>query len=175
MQEWRAVVGYEGLYEVSSNGDVRSLPTVSKARATKVRVLKPSIDKIGYVYVSLTKDKKVKRCTVHRLVAAAFIDNPDGKEQVDHIDGNKGNNAVCNLRWSTRSENIRNPNTHWRISGENAVGARKVRCIESGAIYCSAAEASRSLGFKKLAVKNAIARGHKCGGYHWEYLEGGRK
>lgn len=168
--EWRPVVGYEGLYEVSSCGEVRSLPNVSKARVTKVRVLKPAVDKIGYVYVCLTKDKKTKRCTVHRIVAKAFIENKGNKEQVDHIDGNKTNNNAANLRWATRSENLMNPSTHWRRSGENAIGAKRVRCIETGEVYFSASEASRSLGFKKLAVKNAIARKGKCGGYHWEYI-----
>ena len=70
--------------------------------------MKEKIGEIGYVRVGLTKNKKTKFFLIHRLVAKAFIPNPENKPQVDHFDRNKSNNILCNLRWATRGENQRN-------------------------------------------------------------------
>lgn len=96
---WRSVVGYENLYEVSSNGDIRSLYRYKKT-------LKHSISKNGYHTVELFKDGKGKRLLVHRLVAEAFIPNLDMFPQVNHIDENKNNNSVSNLEWCTAKYNM---------------------------------------------------------------------
>lgn len=93
----RDVVNYEGLYTINSNGDVFSVAKNLQLRAATV--------KDGVLKVCLTKDGIAKRKSVHRLVAEAFIPNPDNKPQVDHIDGNKHNNSVHNLRWCTNQEN----------------------------------------------------------------------
>ena len=95
MEEWRAVVGYEGKYEVSSFGNVRS----SKG------LLNGSVKRNGYKQVILCFQRPIKHINIHRLVAVAFIPNPDNKPQVNHIDGNKLNNNVTNLEWVTGSEN----------------------------------------------------------------------
>jgi hypothetical protein len=87
-------------YEISSVGRVRNSKTG--------RVLKTQPRKDGYVGVQLSKDGKYKNLLMHRLVALAFIENPLGKPDVDHIDRNKSNNSVDNLRWSTTSENLMN-------------------------------------------------------------------
>jgi hypothetical protein len=101
----KAIKGYEGLYEVNTEGNVHSL---NYNRTGKVRELKPGITRHGYYYVILCKDGKKKLHTVHRLVAEAFIDNPENKSQVDHKDRNKLNNKVDNLRWASHSENCLN-------------------------------------------------------------------
>ncbi|MBF0675569.1 HNH endonuclease [Pseudomonas sp.] len=97
----QAIAGYEGLYEVSQCGQVISL-------RGRIKVLKPSIKKCGYAYVGLWSAgaKKPAYCRVHRLVAEAFIPNPDEKTDVNHKDGIKTNNDFQNLEWMTRSENI---------------------------------------------------------------------
>ena len=96
---WRAVSVFTN-YEVSSVGRIRNSKTG--------RVLKNQTRKDGYVGVLLSKDGKSKNLLTHRLVALAFIENPLEKPDVDHIDRNRANNSIDNLRWSTTSENLMN-------------------------------------------------------------------
>jgi hypothetical protein len=93
---WKPVVGYEGLYEVSQNGDIRN--------SRKNKILKPILTPRGYYRISLYKGGG-KIFFVHRLVAMAFIDNTLNKKEVNHINGNKIDNNVNNLEWCTRKEN----------------------------------------------------------------------
>ena len=106
---WKDIEGYEGLYQVSNFGDIKSLPKVRRNRSgtyiQKEKLLKLSNTSTGYKKVELYKDKKRKSFKVHRLVAQAFIPNPENKREVNHIDGNKHNNKVNNLEWVTSSEN----------------------------------------------------------------------
>ena len=106
---WKDIEGYEGLYQVSTCGNVKSLPKVRRngtgTYIQKERLLKPSNTSTGYKKVELCKDGKRKGFKVHRLVAIAFIPNPDNKPEVNHIDGNKINNNIDNLEWVTSSEN----------------------------------------------------------------------
>ena len=110
---WKAVVGYEGLYEVSNLGRVKSLETMvvcrGGMRTRPSKMLKPSGQ--FHLGVTLCKDGKVKRKSIHRLVAEAFIPNPENKPVVDHIDTDAKNNCVENLRWVTTQENCMNPLT----------------------------------------------------------------
>lgn len=100
--EWRTVVGYEGLYEVSSAGDVVALPKKTHKRRIK---LTKGISWDGYYQVGLWKNGKSKTTKVHKIVAKTFIDNPFQKPCINHIDGDKLNNSVENLEWCTNSEN----------------------------------------------------------------------
>lgn len=99
-EEWRPVVGYEGIYDVSNFGRVKSY------LRGKVHLLKYQVDAQGYVIVTLYRNGHEKRAKVHILVAQAFIPNPGNKPQVNHIDGNKANPHVSNLEWVTPSENM---------------------------------------------------------------------
>lgn len=114
-EEWRPVVGYEGLYEISNIGNVKSFVKYKQGK-----ILKPAKDTKGYLFVNLQKHKIVKHCSIHRLVALAFIpnDDPEHKTQCNHRDENKQNNTVwinadgsinldkTNLEWVTPSENV---------------------------------------------------------------------
>lgn len=102
MEVWKDVVGYEGLYEVSNAGHVRSLHWYG---GDNVVLLKSNKRKNGYLSLCLTKNGKHKTYLVHRIVAEAFIPNPDGLEMINHKDENKANNKVENLEWCTRSYN----------------------------------------------------------------------
>lgn len=99
MEQWRKVEGYNGRYLVSTDGRVKS----SKSG----RILTQGITHRGYMKVHLCDSDKERNVFVHRLVAEAFIPNPENKPQVNHIDGNKLNNNVENLEWSTPLENVR--------------------------------------------------------------------
>ena len=97
---WKPISGFEGLYEVSNMGRVRSLRRNIVISARKR-------EKDGYVTCNLSKEGSVKCKLVHRLVAETFIPNKESKPEVNHIDGNKQNNSIKNLQWVTASENQR--------------------------------------------------------------------
>lgn len=117
VKTWKAIPGYEGLYEVSNAGNVRSLFRYKKT-------LKPLTNLAGYKHVFLCKNKKSHIMLIHRLVAMAFIDNPQNKPCVNHLDGNKSNNHVTNLEWATYSENERHS---FSVLGKRVYGA--VGCV----------------------------------------------
>lgn len=134
---WKDVVGYEGLYEVSSHGRVRSLPRVyqspedgfnwTKSVEFKEKALR--VKSSGYVDTSLHKNGEALQKSVHRLVAQAFIPNPENKRCVNHIDNNPTNNHVSNLEWVTYKENAQHRDNQMRGAfqrqwGENNVSAK---------------------------------------------------
>lgn len=114
-EEWRDIPGYEGYYQVSNRGRVRSIDRTTMAisswdnkmiyRHYRGSIKKITLKSLGYMQVTLAKEGLHKRELVHRIVALAFIDNPLNKPEINHIDGNKSNNEVDNLEWVTSSEN----------------------------------------------------------------------
>ena len=98
-EDWRDVVGYEGLYQVSNYGRVKSF------QKNYPKIMKSGVQSKGYVQIRLHKNRHSKNCGVHVLVAQAFIFNPAQKSEVDHRNGDKTNNCIWNLNWATRSEN----------------------------------------------------------------------
>lgn len=109
MENWKDIAGYKGRYQVSDMGRVKSI------LFKKELILKHGFNRCGYNYINLSKDKVYVSKTVHRLVALAFISNPENKPQVNHKDGDKNNNSVLNLEWNTSKEN----NTHSFKTGLN--------------------------------------------------------
>lgn len=117
MENWRDIEGYEGLYQISNIGRVKSLertvPNYNQTGFTnsfkriKERIMKTKKDRKGYLYVELYNNGKSKVFKIHRLVAMMFLSNVDNKPQVNHLDGNKENNCVDNLEWCTNIENQR--------------------------------------------------------------------
>lgn len=106
MEIWHDVRGYEGIYQVSNIGNVRSLDRICNGVRVKGQYKKQSINSNGYRVVNLVYCGKQRLGLVHRLVATAFIDNPHDKQEVNHIDGDKTNNNVKNLEWVTGDENM---------------------------------------------------------------------
>lgn len=108
--EWKEIKGYEGYYEVSTEGKIRSVNrTIKKGEvfiSRKSQEMKTFLTN-GYERVSLNKEGKRKKFMVHRLVAETFIPNPENKKEVNHKDANKLNNSVGNLEWVTKLENMR--------------------------------------------------------------------
>lgn len=120
---WKDIEGYEGLYQVSNLGRVKSLDRLVKTNINNVeerlfrgKELSYDIGKNGYVYVCLFLNGKGKRKSIHRIVAEAFIPNPDNKPQVNHINTIRADNRVENLEWCTHTENMNNPLTKDKLS-----------------------------------------------------------
>lgn len=117
MEEWKDIKGYEGLYQVSSEGRVKSLPreiiSANKSgtvvKKLKERILKENLTNGGYCRVLLYADANREHKLIHKLVAEAFIPNPNGYNEVDHINTIRTDNRSCNLRWVSHKENCNNP------------------------------------------------------------------
>ena len=155
MEEWRAIEGYP-FYEVSNEGRVRSL------RFNRVLILKLRTLPTGYVYAPLAG----KKATVHRLVAKAFIPNPNNYPTVNHIDGNKSNNCVENLEWCTQQYN----NQHSLDTGLRKL--KGIRCIETGIEYPCCSTAAKSLGVSKTFMLRICGFPNRSyNGLHFEYID----
>lgn len=118
---WKNIIDFPS-YDVSTLGNVRNVK--------KGRLMKSQKDKDGYVVIGLYNQKKYKMSKVHRLVAEAFIPNPDNKPVIDHRDGNRANNDVSNLRWATISEN-----THHRIKKSDTKYSKYVGVRPEGGLW----------------------------------------
>lgn len=154
---WKDIAGWEGAYQVSTYGRVKSL------KYGKERILKTNKNSRGYLMVGLSIKSKTYSKVIHRLVAQAFIPNPDNKCDVNHIDEDKTNNNVNNLNWMTRSENV-----NWGTSRKRSVDTfhrhreykDKIKVIyPSGEIkiFNSAADISRAFGVPKGNVSRVLS------------------
>ena len=199
---WKDIQDYEGLYQVSNLGRVKSLGRfVDKLRLhywqeEKTLKLRKRVD--GYLSVCLSKNGKTKTFSVHRLVAVAFIPNPENKTEIDHINAIRTDNSVNNLRWVSHKENMNNSLTiaflsiskvgennpfygkklseeikrkiSDRLSGKNNPKAHKVKNIDTNEIFNTVKEASIKYNVTFSAIVHAIKRKGKCSGCHWEYV-----
>jgi thymidylate kinase len=134
---WKDINGYEGLYQVSNMGKVRSLDRITKNGQNSTYLLKGKNKKLilkdnGYLTVSLYKDGKEKNKKVHRLVADAFIPAVDGKNIVNHINGDKTDNVATNLEWSTHTDNLQHA---WDIGLRNLTDKQKKHAQKIGAKF----------------------------------------
>lgn len=170
---WKDIEGYEGLYQVSNLGRVKSL------YLGKERILKPGKHRCGYLCVALCKDGKMKTYKVHRLVAINFIQNSLNLPQVNHKDENKENNCVWNLEWCDNKYNS-NYGTRNERHGESMLGfhinrkdqSKKVICVETNTIYPSEMEVQRQTGIRCQHICRCLKGKRKtAGGYHWQYVE----
>ena len=174
---WKPVVGYEGFYEVSNIGRVRSLSRIvecndGRKRKIKDRTLKCSRNSGGYSGVTLHKDGCTKFVNIHRIVAEAFVPNPLEKEEVNHKDENPSNNHASNLEWVTHKENLNYGTRNERIAKANSKPVAQY--TKDGAFIkalASAAEVKRQLGFNHSNIIQ-VAKGNRktaCG-FIWKYV-----
>ena len=176
MELWKEVEGTNGALLVSDQGRVKSL-------LRDGRILKPTPDSKGYLRLRVTINRERRAYKVHRLVAMAFVDNPEGKPQVNHINGDKTDNRACNLEWVTNKENAHHAinNGLWDSLFEGAMLEDERRkkpivavCIKTGEIidFDSVAEAERFVGSRHITD---VLKGKrtKAKGYTFAYKEGG--
>lgn len=179
MEIWRPVIGYEGLYEISNYGNVKSLPKIigrpPKSHISTTRIMKGNINKRGYVKVDLKKDGYSKCVSVHRLVLQVFTPNTFNKPDVNHIDGNKQNNRAENLEWCTVIENIHHAMAHGlRFKGNPR---RQIRCVVCGNAFAEKNyQGGKTCGPSCLGVlrRKLTLEFHKDGIYAHNQIEDGR-
>lgn len=157
MEKWKVIENFP-MYSVSSHGNIRN--------NTTSKVLKVTKDKDEYCRVTLRNEHEGVNVKVHRLVAEAFIPNPDNKPTVDHIDRNRSNNTVTNLRWNTRKEQC-----------DNRVDSKKtpIVAVKNGTTipFDSQHLCAKTLGIRQGDINNCLRGRQKTAkGYSFEYLEG---
>lgn len=168
-EEWKPVVGYDGLYQVSNMGRVKSL---SNEFSRKEKILRQGKNKYGYLVVNLCKEGKRKNFTVHRLVGNAFLENPSNLLMINHKDEDKTNNCVDNLEWCTNSYNQKYGNCPKKIAEKLSKQVYQyTKDYELVAIWQSTAEAGRNgFNFGHIAACcNGNRKSHR--GYIWSYTE----
>lgn len=179
LEMWRDIKGFEGKYQVSNLGRVRNIKFIGHPRSTKQqRILKQKINRDGYPMVHLSDGNLDFHPAVHRLVALAFIDNPDSLPQVNHKDENKQNNCVDNLEWCTKLYNTRYGTGQLRAheKKKKAILQLDKNTKEIVKEYASATDAAIEM-FGTTQKKKAIsccARGERptAYGYSWKYKTG---
>ena len=169
---WKFIPGYENYYKVSNFGNFESVERWIKDERTEnglrlypAKKLKTETTKDNYQRIVLMKDGIKKRYMCHRLVAETFLEHKEGKDIVNHIDGNKSNNNVQNLEWCTHKENTKHAwetglcKPHYYCSSN-----KMVKCIETNEVFISISEAARAIKRSTASLQNAIKRNGKCAG-----------
>ena len=179
---WQDVKGFEGFYQVSNLGRIKSLDRIIQQHHRnqrnvehiyKGKILKGNINKNGYIIVDLHKKGKIKKFLLHRLIAETFIPKVKGKNIINHKDNNPTNNQVNNLEWCTQSENIK-----YAYEFGNKKAPHQKRIIQfdrNNNFICeweSQTQIERVLGIKQANIsKVCLGKRSQAGGYLWEYIK----
>ena len=163
MEIWKDIPNYEGLYQVSNIGRIKSI------RFNKEKIMKLK-NKNGYLSVSLSdKYGKQKYFQVHRLVALVFVEGYQEGLQVNHINEIRDDNRAENLEWCTAKYNSNYGNHNKKVSQSKQ---KKIYCVELDKVFESITQASEELGCSISAISNCLrGRNEKSMGYHWEYID----
>lgn len=170
MEKWLDIKDYEGYYQISSLGRVKSLKRIDRInRSIDEKIRKTKLNNRGYEQVSLYKNGKSKYFLVHRLVAEAFIKNGNNFPQVNHIDENNQNNIVENLEWCT---NKYNANFGSRIERAGINHRKSVKAFKNGEVFYfdGITIAEKKLGMASNSIKAAIKRNGTAKGYKFEFV-----
>lgn len=156
---WKAITGFEGIYEVNTFGEIRSLTRIvlvnGNNRLLKEKLLSVRIGRDGYKSVRLSKDGKTYTKYVHRLISEAFVENPFNKTFVNHINGNKLDNRIENLEWVTHSENIKHS---YNVGLSHINNHRGVIDLCTGKEFFSIKEASLFYSLNYSTCRNRLRR-----------------
>ena len=178
---YKDIIGYDGKYKISNLGNVMSMNY--RGNTKKPKVLTPIKHHLGYLLVHLVDgNNKVRIKMIHTLVAEAFIPNPEGKKFVNHIDGNKQNNAVTNLEWATSKENmnhairtgLRNPHKNNHPHGKDVVNSKAIlQYTKDGTLvkrWECISDAARAVECNPCSIiNNASGRTKSTHGFVWKY------
>ena len=180
-EEWRDIKGFEGYYQVSNCGNIKSVDREILQKhysgcishyILKGKIKKLQKQKNGYLIIDLNKNGKFIRKLVHRLVAENFIDNPKGYSYVNHKDNNPKNNQVDNLEWCTQSYNVKYAYENWTKTPPNMKPIRQLKGGKTIAIYNSISEAQRMTGICFANISKCCRKlRNYAGGYQWEYIQ----
>lgn len=166
---WRDIPGFEKKYQVSNMGRVKSL---NYRHTGKIQILKPGKNTKGYSYVNLCKDGKPQSYQVHRLVAQAFLPNPNNLSQVNHINEIKTDNRVDNIEWCDCKYNINYGSHNQRMAETQSIPVAQFTKDEKlVAIYYGATEAERQTGVNSSHISECCRGKLKsAGGFVWKYV-----
>jgi hypothetical protein len=185
MENWKDIIGYEGSYQISDIGNVRSISRAINDNGGKKYIdgmILKLIPTNGYLRVALSKNSKHRKFSVHRLVAIHFIANDENKRCVNHKDSVRSNNHVSNLEWCTHSENTEHAVSKGRMVGNRNEGLKNEKNVKSRRVlqiskqgvligeFPSLQEVNRLHGFHHANV-GACARGElkTAYGFKWQY------
>ncbi len=184
---WKDIEDYEGLYQVSDLGRIKSLERDvvysknKKPAARCERILKQHLNNAGYLFVTLAKNGINKMLYVHRLTAFAFVPNPDNKPEVNHINSNKLDNRAINLEWNTPSENILHSYKHgfriapWqgKFGKDNCFSKQVIQFTKDGKYineYPSIVDARNVTGVIHQSISSCCNNKRKsAGGFIWKF------
>lgn len=173
LEVWKDIEGYEGFYQISTLGNVRSLDREVKGRGyIKGQILKHKIDRNGYHFVSLCKNGEGGNFSVHRLVAIHFIPNPNNFPEVNHLDENKNNNRITNLAWCTRTQNMSHGTLPYRCRRYKNKPVVQFTLHGEFVRRYEITTDTKEFGFQPSHVQDCargVRKTHK--GYMWKYEE----
>lgn len=165
---WKDIKGYEGLYQISNLGRVKSLGN-GNSNKSKLKIMKTTLNHKGYPMISLCKDGVSKKFSVHRLVAEAFIPNPDNLPQVNHIDEVKTNNRIDNLEWCTAEYNVKYGTRTAKTSKPILQITLENKIIN---LWGSIRSVENILGFDNSNIQKCCKGKHNHSyNYQWKYLD----
>ena len=181
-EKWKPIKGYEGIYEISNKGRVKSLHRKVRMSEYSYMVFEEHFltgkrTKSGYIQVSLSKEGKVRQFLLHRLVAEAFIPNPHNLEAVNHKDENKQNNNADNLEWCTAKHNVNHATGPERRAEKRRKAVFQIADTgETIGTYNSIRQAAHATGVNESHI-SSCCRGKRrtAGGYMWKYADTARR
>ena len=173
---WKNIPGYEGKYQASEFGMVRSTNRIVKKGNKKVpskvsgQLISPYVGTDGYLRVDMSRNGNRRHEKLHSIIAKTFIPNPDNKETVNHIDENKLNNTVSNLEWMTNAENVNYGTRIQRV--KEKYGTKVIRISPSKHVesFATLHDAEQKTGILRQSIAYAIKNKTKLKGYEWEEI-----